>query len=74
MIRVAVGLYELKIGSSILTRRGGTDANAPERSRKAIPRDGHVGTPAPQFSEISGKYTKIIQTHVNIYFYGTSIG
>ena len=34
---------ELKIGSSILTRRGGTDANAPESPRKAILRDWHVG-------------------------------
>ena len=43
MIRVAVGLYELTNGSLILTRRGGTDANAPERLRTAIRLDWHVG-------------------------------
>ena len=42
---------ELKIGSSILTRRGGTDANAPESPRKAILRDWHVGILGPQFLE-----------------------
>ena len=41
------GPNELKIGSSILTRRGGTDANAPESPRKAILRDWHVGILAP---------------------------
>ena len=30
------GPDELKIGSSILSRQGGTDANAPESLRKAI--------------------------------------
>ena len=39
---------ELKMGSSILTRREGTDANAPERPREAIPRDWHVGILDPQ--------------------------
>ena len=51
MIRVADGPYELKIGSSILTRRGGTDANAPESPRKAILRDWHDGILAPQSSD-----------------------
>ena len=37
------GANELKIGSSILPRRGGTDANAPESPQEAIPRDWHVG-------------------------------
>ena len=48
MIGVAGGPYELKIGSSILTRRGGTDANAPESPRKAILRDWHVDILASQ--------------------------
>ena len=43
MTGVADGRYELKIGSSILTRRGGTDAIAPESPQKAILRDWHVG-------------------------------
>ena len=30
------GANEVKIGSSLLTRRGGTDANDPERPREAI--------------------------------------
>ena len=47
------GADEPKIGSSILTRRGGTDANAPESPRKAILRDWHVGILAPH---IFGKY------------------
>ena len=51
MNRVAVGLYELNIGSSILTRRGGLDANAPEILRVAIPRDWHVGMLGPRFLE-----------------------
>ena len=51
MIRVADGLYELKIGSSILTRRGGTDANAPESPQEAILRDWHVGILAPHILE-----------------------
>ena len=37
------GPNELTIGSSILTRRGGTDANAPERLRAAILPDWHAG-------------------------------
>ena len=48
---VADGRYELKIGSSMLTRRGGTDANAPESHRKGILRDWHVGIVALQFLE-----------------------
>ena len=47
MIGVTDRLYELSIGSSILTRRGGTDANAPESPRKAILQDWHVGILAP---------------------------
>ena len=58
MIGVADGRYELKIGSSILTRRGGTDANAPESPRKAILRDWHVGILAPHFLENSGTCPK----------------
>ena len=43
---------ELKIGSSIPTRRGRTDANTPERLRTAILRDWHVGISDPMFFEI----------------------
>ena len=49
MFGVADGPFELQIGSSILTRRGGTDANTPESTRKAILRDWHVGILAPHF-------------------------
>ena len=45
MIRVAVAPFEVEIKSSILTQRGGTDANAPERLRT-------VGSP---FFGMSGK-------------------
>ena len=55
MIGVADGPYELKNGSSILTRRGGTDANAPESPQEAIPRDWHVCILGPQFLENLGK-------------------
>ena len=51
---VADARYELKIGSSILTRRGGTDANAPESPQEAIPRDWHVGILGPQVLENLG--------------------
>ena len=51
MIGVADGPTELEIGSSILTRRGGTDANAPESPQEAIPRDWHVGILGPQSLE-----------------------
>ena len=54
MIGVAEGLYELNIGSSILTRRGGTDANDPERLRTAILLDRHVGSLGPDLLESSG--------------------
>ena len=47
MIWVPDGPYELKIGSAILTRRGGTDANAPESTQKAVLRDWYVGMLAP---------------------------
>ncbi len=49
MIGVVSEPKELKVGSSILTRRGGTDANAPESTRKAILHDWHVGIVAPLF-------------------------
>ena len=49
------GASELKIDSSILTRRGGTDANAPESPQEAIPRDRHVGIFGTQFLENPGK-------------------
>ena len=49
------GANELKIGSSILTRRGGTDANAPESPRKAILQDWHVGILGPKILENLGK-------------------
>ena len=55
MNRVVRGSNELKIGSSILTRRGGTDANAPERPREAILRDRHVGILGPRILGNSGK-------------------
>ena len=58
MIGVADGPYELKIGLSILTRRGGTDANAPESPRKAILRDGQVGTLGPQILENGSNKSK----------------
>ena len=54
MIRVTDGLYELKIGSSILTRRGGTDANTSENTRKSILQDWHVGILALQLLENPG--------------------
>ena len=71
MSRVADGRYELKIGLSILTRRGGTDANALERPRNTILRDWHVRILAPQFLENPGKLNS---KHMNVYFYGTRIG
>ena len=52
MIGVADGLYELNIGSSMLARQGGTDANTSESTRKAILRDWHVGNFGPQFWKI----------------------
>ena len=54
MIMVAVGLYELKIKSSILARRGGTDANAPDSRRIAILRNWHVGMLSPNILENIG--------------------
>ena len=53
MIGVANGLYEPRIGSSILTRRGGTDANGPQSPREAI--DPLVGILGPRILEISGR-------------------
>ena len=49
MIRVVVAPFGLKIKSPILTRRGGKDANAPERHRAAILRDWNVGILGPVF-------------------------
>ena len=61
MIRVAVARFGLKFKSSILTRRGGTDANAPERLRTAILRDWHVGILIWHFGYSSvGKFWKIV--------------
>ena len=56
MNTIADGRYELKIGSSILTRRGGTDANGPQSTRKAILRDWHVGSLGPQILENLGTW------------------
>ena len=57
MNRAVRGPNGLKIGSSILTRRGGTDANAPESPLEAILRDWHVGISGPQkFWEILELY------------------
>jgi len=58
MIGAADGRYELQIGSSILTRRGRTDANTPKSTRKAILRDWHVGILDPQMLEDSGKMSQ----------------
>ncbi len=73
-IGVADGRYELKIGSSILTQRGGTDANAPESPRKAILRDWHVGILTPQILEIPGEMSPQDPKHMKIDSYGTRIG
>ena len=67
MIGVADGRYELKIGSSILTRRGGTDANAPESTQKAILRDWHVGILAPRILEACPKYNS--NTYANCFLW-----
>ena len=56
---VGDGRYELEFGSSILTRRGGTDANAPESPRKARWRDRHDGIFGPHFLEYSGKVRQV---------------
>ena len=58
MNRLFRGANELKMCSSILTRRGGTDANTPESSRKAILRDWHVGILPPRLLEKIWKYPK----------------
>ena len=55
---------ELKIGSSILTRRGGTDANAPESPQETILRHWHVGMLGPKFLGIlENVQTKIKQIY-----------
>ena len=74
MNRVVRGPNELKIASSILTRRGGTDANAPESTRKAILRDWHFGILAPIFWKILEHVPDLNLTNMNIHFYGTRIG
>ena len=66
MNRVAHGPNELKIGSPILTRRGGTHTTAPESTRKSIMRDWHVGILAPRSLENPGKCSKIIPTSVKL--------
>ena len=55
------GANELKIGSSILTRRGGTDANAPESPREAVLRDRHVGILGPLIWKILEHVPTLIQ-------------
>ena len=51
MIGVADGLNGLKIGSSILTRRGGTDANTPESIWKVFCEIGMLAIWVPKFVE-----------------------
>ena len=51
MNRLFRGANEPNMGSSILTRRAGTDANAPERPREALLRDRHVGILGPRILE-----------------------
>ena len=58
---VADGRHELKIGSSILARRSGTDANVSESPRKAILQDWHVGILAPHFLDFFLEFVKKIQ-------------
>ena len=54
-----LGADEPKTGSSILPRRGGTDANAPESLRKAILRDfGMLAFLGPQLAGNPGKCSK----------------
>ena len=57
MNRLFHGPFGLKIGLSILTRRGGIDANASESLPKARWQDLHVGILAAQLLE---KVLKII--------------
>ena len=71
MNRVVRGPNELKNCSSILTRRGGTDANAPESPRKAILRDWHVGILAPL---ILKNIPQMIPITMKIAFHGTRVG
>ena len=70
MIGVAVAPIGLKIKSSILTRRGGTDANAPERLRTAILRDWHVGIVGPIFWRNLGNAPEIIPKEMKLIFTG----
>ena len=56
------------------TRRGGTDANAPERLRTAILQDWHVGMLGPHLLEIL-ENCPINSSEKNIYYFdGTMIG
>ena len=74
MNRAFHGPNELKIGSSILARRGGTDAHAPESPRKAFLRDRHVGILAPRVLENPGKMTpKSFQKLCNLIFTGPGL-
>ena len=59
MNRLFRGPFGLKMGSSILIRRGGTGANAPERPQEAIPRDWHVGILVPRVFGKSWIFYKI---------------
>ena len=70
---VVRGPNELKIGSSILTRRGGTDANAPESRQKAILRDWHIGILAPKFLGNPGECPKNNSNTWKIFFTGLGL-
>ena len=62
------------MGTSILTQRAGTDANAPESPRKAIFWDWHVGTLALQMLENPGKCTRInSKKYENLFFTGPGL-
>ncbi len=69
MIGVAVGLYELKIKSLILTRRGGTDVNVPASPQIAFLRACLFGFVGPYVLESLGNWRpqKIKQMAMNCY-------
>ena len=67
-IRVAVAPFGVNMNSSILTRRGGTDANTSQRLRAAIPRDWRVGILGPMFLDVWKIFPKIIPQNTNIDF------
>ncbi len=64
MIEVANAPFGLKQQSSMLTRRGGTDADAHQRLQTAILRDWHVGIPPPiwEISENCPKRSPLTNT------------